>query len=195
MTTTASSSPTTPHAVEISAPDPADNAGTNVAADARDLLGYAQELVSKQYDLYQWCETKVQSLVTVNGLLLGGFFLLIDRFALVGRGERALAFSTAGILAMSLLLALHHLIPRLDSRVGNTDNPRSVIGIKAFKNKDAFYQRFVQLDYDLMLQYTTNQLYGMNLNIVRNDRVIRRAVYLTMLGVLGFVALFIWKAR
>ena len=103
--------------------------GGKPAADTRDLLSYAQELVGKQYELYQWCETKIQSLVTVNGLLLGGFFLLLDKYPLVGGGERALAMGTAAILAASLLLALHHLIPRLDSRVGNTDNPRSVIGI------------------------------------------------------------------
>lgn len=168
--------------------------------DFRDLLEYTTQIIEKRYDLYHWCEQKIASLATIDGVLLASLFLLVG--SIPGQGQKYLVLSDQVIidlrdlailallealicLLISISVCLWHIIPLMDSKVGNQTNPRSVIGIERFKTAHDYHQAILQLDLDTMLRYNAYQIKGMNKNIWRDQKAIRYGVVASVLSLAG----------
>jgi hypothetical protein len=136
-----------------------------------------------------WCESKIYSLITVDSLLFGALFLVVGTRVHVTSALNKSDFGvTVAFLATSLVISLWHIEPKMDSRVGNYDNPRSSIGI-ARKSKEEYLASLMSLDLEKMIEFNSSQIKGMNKIIMTNQRAIRLASFATIVGLLGFIAL------
>ena len=154
-------------------------------------LEFSTDVLHSRYELYSWCEDKVQNLVTVSGVLLGAAFLIITNDSL-RKGWTNLDYtlaSVAGVLLGSgLIVSLYHIIPKMNSGLGNETNPRVTIAIEQL-SKDGYYSRVAGMSGEEILRATTDQIKGMNHNIMRNQRAIRWASWLTISGLVVLGAL------
>lgn len=156
-----------------------------------DVYEFTLDINRHRYDLYTWCESKIYSLVMVNSILFGAIFLVVGKsnsVAIKTGVNKALLGATVVLLAFSLLLSLWHIIPKMDSRVGNQANPRSSIAIDRM-SKDHYFQALMELVMLKMIKSTSDQIIGMNKNIMSNQRAIRIASRCTMCGLVTFIAL------
>lgn len=152
---------------------------------------YALDVLHSRYELYAWCEAKVNNLVTVSGVLLGAVFLIITNDK-IRHGWTAFDYTLASLgsvmLATGLILSLVHIIPKMDSGLGNETNPRVTIAIDNF-SKDEYYEKILGLTPEASLRTITDQIKGMSRNVMRSQRAIRRASHATIVGLLVLGAL------
>lgn len=165
----------------------------SATADSELILQFTGDVLDKRYNIYGWCETKVNNLIALNGLLLAAIFVVvgfsskrpIDNFCALTQN-----MSTAGailFLCVSLFKALAHIRPKMNSGTGTGMNPRSVIGTIRHKNWAAFEKQVRGLSVDKMISCNIEQIYGMSSNIMRNDRAIRSAAMFSVLGLICFL--------
>jgi hypothetical protein len=133
----------------------------------------------------------MQILATVDSILLAAIALVIGpHYPLDTPTHDAFAACTVFFLAASLALILYHVIPSMNSKVGNEfhndRNPRSTIVIDKYPSKEAYWEAVSVLELEDMARYNSFQIYGMNRNIMRNQLAIRTAVYLTYVAMLSF---------
>lgn len=166
------------------------SAGSSGSPDLAAILAFAERIADKRYDLYHWCEQKVYTLATIDGILFAGVFLLVIRVPDQARYVfLAAAIETMTCLIISLTLALWHVNPLMDAKVGNSTNPRTVIGVESFRTADAYHQALLRLDIHKMIRYTAFQIRGMNRNIWRDHKAIRWAVRASLLSLVGLAAM------
>lgn len=144
---------------------------------------YTADILDKKYKLYDWCETKVQTLVTLDGLLLAGLFVILANRRL----DTIWADSTAALalllLISSLLIALWHIRPLMYSGLSQPKNPRTVVGTEAYESTDEYLGEIMKLNVHRMIQLDADQIRGMNRNIWKNQRAINWAVYAAMASI------------
>jgi hypothetical protein len=158
------------------------------------ILQYTTGIVDKRHDLYQWCEQKIASLATIDGILLAGVFLLIGG----GAHHHPHIFLGAAIeslicLTISLITSLWHIIPIKDAKVGNSTNIRTIIGIESFKTADDYYQACLKLDTNSMIRYNAMQIKGMTRNISRDHRAIRYGASASIASLVGLIIMVLLK--
>jgi len=154
-----------------------------------DILEYSADINRHRYDLYMWCESKIYSLITVDSLLFGALFLVVGtRVHVTSVINKCDLGFTVACLAASLVISLWHIEPKMDSRVGNYDNPRSSIGI-AKKSKEEYLETLMKLDLSKMIEFNSSQIMGMNKIIMGNQRAIKFASVATIIGLFGFIVL------
>jgi hypothetical protein len=78
-----------------------------------------------------------------------------------------------------------HAIPRIDSKVGNQQNLRTMVGISRLK-KEEYHAQVAQLSLDEMVRMNCWQIAGMCKNNLRSHRLIRLGVQLTIIGTMVF---------
>lgn len=165
--------------------------GTSLASDPLgDQYRFSGEILDKKYQLYVWCETKVYNLVTINGALLAALSVIL--YSNMGSNARyksllfASGFASIGLLSLSVLICLIHIIPKMNS--GRTDgkNIRSVIGTNKFTNGAEYHDALASYDLDAMIRSNCDQIVGMNTNIWKNHMAIRRAARSTIAGLVMF---------
>ena len=184
-------------AVQDSIPEGSNAADpASVASDSQQLPGredqltiysYSIGILEKQYGLYNWCETKVRTLVTVNGILLGAMFLRLtaEDFPLTGWVNILLAVGTVAFFTISLVLCLYHLSPRMWSgRIEDRKHLRTVRGTERYSSNEEYYEALVNLKLDEMIRLNCDQIRGMNKNIWADFRAIQRAVISTIGGLI-----------
>jgi hypothetical protein len=153
------------------------------------IYEFTTEINKHRYDLYNWCETKIQSLITVDSILLGALIVTINGHLKLNDWTNALAVGiAAALLTSSLAISLWHIEPKMDSKVGNYDNPRSSIGI-AMMTKEEYYQKHMQLTCEEMIYYNCLQTKGMNKIIMTNQRAIRIAALSTIASLLPILVI------
>lgn len=161
--------------------------------DSQQIFEFTKDVLDKRYNIYGWCETKVYNLITLNGLILAAIFVVvgfsarqpIDTWLALGQ-----YLSTAGailFLCASLLQALRHIRPKMNSGTGTGKNPRSVVGTITHECWEDFELHLRQMDLEKMISSNAEQIYGMSFNIIRNDLAIRGAAAFSILGMLCFL--------
>ena len=158
-----------------------------------DIHSYSLDVLSKKYDLYDWCETKINTLVTVDGILLGALVLLFggDKFALKGAINLGLATAAALLFTASLGFSLYHVDPKMWSgRITDQKNLRTVKGTENYQSNEEYIKAMMALDLQSMIRVNCHQIRGMNANIWKNYRAIRFAVVTTIGGLLAMLAMF-----
>lgn len=190
---------------DASSPDTGENIFVFRGAER---IHYLENLVSKQLELYTWCEEKVTTLATIDTILLGGATLFVGKiksntFILptsnsIGDIIRRFIesnFSIFVVLMMfvpifiSLGLTLWHVIPKM--RSGTTasaiKNHRSSAGIHKYRDNKEYMKRLDEIFENEIVADLARQIYGMNTNIWRNQFSIKVAVWFDLVGLAGFL--------
>ena len=174
-----------------------------LAESGPNRVHYLEDLVSKQLDLYNWCEEKVSTLATIDSILLGAATLFIERVIVVGENativNKLLNIIMIVIvllpLFISLAIALWHIRPKM-GKTSNKGNPnhRSSNGIRHFKDASEYQNRLLSMSDDEICGDLIKQIYGMNNNIWRNQKSIKKAVIFDLVGLVGFFVMVIYWA-
>jgi hypothetical protein len=176
-------------------------------------IRYLDSLVSKQLELYTWCEEKVTTLATINAILLAGATLFVEH---IKNGSFAKRISKAwqdGIqifveenfsklmvvfillpIFISLGISLWHVIPKMRSgkSPSNIRNHRSSAGIYKYGSISAYKNRLDSISTDEIYEDLVRQIYGMNTNIWNNQRSIKVAVFFDLVGLAGFFGVLLY---
>lgn len=150
---------------------------------------FATHVLDKKYALYEWCEQKTNTLATVNSILLAAFFAIVGTRFSADTALRKIEFAGAvGFIGLSMAIVLWHIEPTMRSKTlpRGSKNLRSVVGTRNHASKDDYHESIRDADRERMLRDTTDQIYGMNKNVWRNQRAIRLAVITDMIGLVFF---------
>lgn len=172
--------------------------------DKEKKLEYLEGLVSKQLDLYDWCEEKVSTLATIDAILLGGATILIDKVKIVSEVCNIKVMAINGIMTViltvpffiSLAIALWHIRPKMGTASTNAPRPnhRSSNGIRQFKTHEEYKMHLESLSVDIICEDLSKQIYGMNKNIWKNQKSIKNAVFWDLIGLVGFLLIILYQA-
>lgn len=162
-----------------SLPDQKNIASSNLET----LLNFTSDIIDKQYRSYIWSDGKVQALVTIDVALIAGILLIIRSFDIVSFLVFGLLICSFLFFTISVLICLVHAIPRMNSRIGNEANLRTIIGISCFK-KEEYHKEIKNLDLEKMIEMNCWQISGMVRNNLRSHKLIKIGVLLTIVGVI-----------
>ena len=148
-------------------------------------IHYLEGLVTKQLDLYNWCEEKVSTLATIDSILLGAAILFVEKIMKIGKSATCNdKIANAVIISFvlfplffSLAIALWHIRPKM-GKASNTGRPnhRSSNGIRHFSNAIHYRESLS------------------NYNIWKNQKSIKIAVFLDIIGLFGFIVIIVYWA-
>lgn len=162
-------------------------------------IAYLENLVTKQLDLYSWCEEKVSTLATIDSILLGAATIFIDNFVHVSDENRTISIILILLVLVplfaSLSIALWHIRPKM-GKASNYGRPnhRSSNGIRHYKDADEYRKVISNLSKDELYEDLARQIYGMNQNIWKNQQSIKNAVFCDLIGIFGFFVMIIYWA-
>ncbi|MDE7372436.1 MAG: hypothetical protein K2N18_00035 [Clostridia bacterium] len=174
-----------------------------LAESGPNRIHYLEDLVSKQLDLYNWCEEKVSTLATIDSILLGAATLFIEKVLVVGESATLLnkIINVVMIvivllpLFISLAIALWHIRPKMGKRSNKgRPNHRSSNGIRHFTDVSEYQKKLLNMSDEEICEDLIKQIYGMNNNIWRNQSSIKMAVVFDLIGLVGFLAMIIYWA-
>lgn len=182
--------------------------------DTFNKIPYLENMVSKQLNLYTWCEEKVSTLATINAIMLAAITLFIENIeirnlSLIKKTDSLLEciklfidghfYFTITLLMVlpifvSLTITLWHVIPKMRSGASANSilNHRSVIGIHKFNKLEDYKSYIDNLTSNDIYDHIIRQIYGMNKNIWRNQQSIKIAVICDLIGLLGFLIVIIY---
>lgn len=156
-------------------------------------MAFASEILDKRYQLYTWCEEKMNTLSTVNSILLGVILALTGTVFKLASPLAVTALVACGaMILMSFVVVLIHIIPTMTNRkYDKTErNIRTTVGISRYASRDEYIGALLASDRMARFRATAIQLYGMNMVIMKNQRAIRIAVIADLAG-LGLYVLAI----
>ena len=153
------------------------------AAPLKTILEYSRDILEKKYRLYIWCETKVNTLVTLDGLLLGGVFLAIGSIGVSGMLSVVSVTTAFMFILASLIVSLWHIKPLMFSGRTSRKNLRTVIGTEAYKSNEEYANELINLNIREMIQLDAEQIRGMNKNIMKDQKAITWGVCLTIASI------------
>ena len=162
--------------------------------DCQLILEFTLGIIDRKYQLYEWTETKISTLISIDGLIVGGVLVLAaqDNFGIGSSSWDKLFFvAPLVVLAFSIMFSLAHTVPKMDSGIGNLNfrNLRQVAATERFTPEE-YLERIGHLTLREMIVQNSNQIKGMNSIIMTNQRELRRAVLSTIVGV-GLTVLWI----
>ena len=181
--------------------------------EGEERIHYLESLVSKQFELYSWCETKMNTLAIIDSIILTGAIIFVDRMKVGVFPQRTIDswlrtmqvfmeshFSYVLVLLilvpvfMSLGLSLWHIIPKMRSNATpkTISNHRSSVGINRYGDIPSYKKRIDDLNEQDIYEDLVRQIFGMNKNVWRNQKSIRLAVWLDLIGLAGFFLSFVY---
>lgn len=181
--------------------------------EGAERICYLENLVSKQLDLYTWCEEKVTTLATIDSILLASATLFVEHIRSGDFPQRIQEtwlsklqiiiennFSAIMVLFIifpifiSLGITLWHVIPKMSSgATPNTiRNHRSSSGIHKYKDIPEYKSRIDLITGEEIYEDLIRQIYGMNNNIWKNQISIKIAVYFDLIGLFGFFLVMLY---
>lgn len=181
----------TPTAAPTTSPAPILPAGALDLSQVTDeQIAFVEDVLSRRYDLYSWCEAKINTLSTVNSILLGILLALTGVvFKPVGWFSTTLLVMCAAAILGSFVVVLVHIIPSMRSGKNpkNERNLRSVLGVSRFETREDYVAAVLASTREGRFWNATVQLYGMNKIVMNNQRAIRWAVVLDLVALMLYV--------
>jgi len=155
------------------------------------LLAFTHDILDKQFRItFNWNESKSNVLITINAAMIAGMFLFFQLFNNISIMLLILMGVSFLFFISSFIICLVHAKPRIDAKIGNNINPRTIICIKNF-NKIEYYNKIKNLTIDQMIEFTCYQISGMTQNNIKGMKLIRKGINLTILGVICLTCLLI----
>lgn len=168
-----------------------------------DWIHYLEGIVSKQLELYNWCEEKVSILATIDSILIGAAIVFIDKLKTVPNPQTVntvnwVTFWTAIAILSPLFISLGIVLWRIRPKMGKQSNygrpnHRSSNGIRHNSNSSTYRDLLDRLSYNEIHEDLARQIYGMNNNIWVDQLSIKAAVIFDLIGLVVFiVAIIMW---
>ena len=137
-------------------------------------------VIEKQYELYARRDSKLQSIATLDALLIASIAFAFDSSV-----KPLAAFSLiicAALIFVSILLSLWHIRPTISSgrSVGSDANVRSLTGIQSFASWESYRDTMRTVPPEAYFESSVRQAYGMSSTNLKSYRVVRFAVFSTM---------------
>lgn len=150
-------------------------------------LNAVESILDKQYRSYNWNNTKMLTLLTVDSLLATGIFIGFNpNYSLLFQVLLFLAFMS---LVFSLVKCLHHSIPQVSSNTIGDYNLRTMVGISNI-GIDEYHKNVCELDQDRLIELTCHQISGMARINMASHETIRQGVLATLVSVLIMTVAF-----
>ena len=169
------------------------------------LLTWSYDIGDKQYRSYSWNDAKVQCLLTVDAALIAGILFILQLLnagnGIIIEGLPIILYFSAFIcLSISLILCLLHSIPKLNSKIGNEANLRTIIGISRFSTiekalgkesgfiaKEEYCKSVMNLSIDDLVKMNLQQIAGMSKNNNESYKTIRKGAIFTIVSVVFII--------
>ena len=152
------------------------------------LLSFTYDILDKQFRTYIWNESKSNALITIDAALIAGILLFFQLFDYISTISLILMAVSFCLLILSFIICLIHAIPRIDAKIGNKDNLRTIVFIKTLSRTE-YYDKIKKLSLDEMIKLTSFQISGMTQNNIKGQRLIKKGIYFTISGVICLPAL------
>jgi hypothetical protein len=164
------------------------------------LYNFTNSIVDKQYDSYNLDDTKVLSLIAINGAIIAGVlaFIRLIKEPSQMQGELLKQLSLLSslylipitgfiLILFSVFSCLLYIFPRFDSKIGNYANPRTMSGIIKISNgkKDEYYNEIIKTSPEKMIRHNCDQIVGMCINNIKSIICIRMGVWFSGIGVIS----------
>lgn len=161
------------------------------------IYEHTLSIIDKQYRSYTWNDSKVQSLITIDAALFAGTLVIRQIFGNMNVIATTFLICAMAAQIVSLIVSLIHIIPKINSKIGNELNLRTIVGISPYtktQTKDDYLTKMCEADIHEMIKQNCYQIVGMCKNNLRSETFIRAAVILTIIGIVFFslVILFVF---
>ena len=153
------------------------------------IYEHTLSIIDKQYRSYTWNDSKVQSLITIDAALFAGTLVIRQIFGNMNVIATTFLICTMAAQIVSLIVSLIHIIPKINSKIGNELNLRTIVGISPYtktQTKDDYLTKMCEADIHEMIKQNCYQIVGMCKNNLRSEAFIRAAVILTIIGIVFF---------
>lgn len=124
-------------------------------------LDYTQHIIDTHFHTFNWLDVKMQALLAIAAASLAAATFIIKDLKGVTIYETIPVILACVLLIIGMIISLWHLMPILDSGVGNVTNPRVAIGIVKIPDKENFHDIIRSLDKEQMLEFNCFQIYGL----------------------------------
>ena len=190
--------------------------------DKDKILNWSYVVGDKQYFLYSWNDAKVSGLITVDAALMAGILFVLQLLDFSSPNNQAATQATQTatqntglylgvfpliffaisfiLLALSIIFSLVHTIPKLNSKMGNGRNLKTMIGInryrlmqnmlggkKHFSAEAEYFKNVQNFTEDDLLEMNVLQIMGMNTNNIKSHRIIRKGVIATIISIIMII--------
>lgn len=153
------------------------------------IYEHTLSIIDKQYRSYTWNDSKVQSLITIDAALFAGTLVIRQIFGNMNVIATTFLICAMAAQIVSLIVSLIHIIPKINSKIGNELNLRTIVGISPYtktQTKDDYLTKMCEADIHEMIKQNCYQIVGMCKNNLRSETFIRAAVILTIIGIVFF---------
>jgi len=163
--------------------------------EVRDIYDFTLDILEKKYNLYEWTHNKLNTLVSINSLVIGGILVLStsDKFKLhETRLDHVLFVLPIITLVTSIGMSLWSTLPKMDAGIGNRQfrNLRQVVGTDTYTPVQ-YLDTISGLTLRDMVVQNVNQIKGMNRIIMKNQLELRRVTFLVLIS---FALIIVWIA-
>lgn len=165
--------------------------------EVADIYDFTLTIIDKKYDLYEWTHNKLNTIITIDGFVIGGMLALHTSatFKLRPGTFSLVVFDWALVfLAFAIGIALWNTNPRMDAGIGNLQfrNLRQVASTETFGGQE-FLDAISALDKREMVVQNVNQIKGMNRIIWKNQAEVRHVTFLSLIGLALMVLWVIYE--
>lgn len=151
---------------------------------------FTLSIIDKQYRSYLWNDSKIQSLITINAAIIAGILVVTQIYSSKALLYKVPLIISLGCQLISLIIALIHVVPKINSKIGNEFNLRTMVGISPYiqtKDKDEYVAKILGSNVDDFIKMNCYQIVGMCKNNLRSEKFIRAGVILALIGICFFV--------
>jgi hypothetical protein len=145
------------------------------------------DIIDKQYRSYNWNDSKMASLITIDGAMIAGVWTVIQLFGPTNVISLTLLLLALVSFFLSVVNCLLHVIPKINSKIGNENNLRTMVGIRPYTDKsrkDEYVNKIMSLNQYDIIKMNCYQITGMCKNNFRSEKLIKTGVILTIVGVI-----------
>ena len=164
------------------------NESTTASLDEK--ITYTSHIIDTHFQTFNWLDVKMQALLVIAAASLAAGTFAIKDLPGLSIYESVIIVIACCLLIIGMIISLIHLVPILDSGVGNITNPRVAIVIANMKDKESYTRIMLNLNKEEMLQYNCHQIFGLATICKIGQKHLRKAIIFIGLG-LSIIAITI----
>jgi len=159
-------------------------------------IAYTSHIIDTHFQTFNWLDIKMQALLGIAAASLAVATFAIKDLIGLSVYENLAVITACIFLIAGMISSLIHLIPILDSGVGNIDNPRVAICIAKITERDIYHDMILNISNEDMLRYNCFQIYGLATICKTGYKRLRSSIQFVGGGLIIIaITLFIWGVR
>lgn len=153
-------------------------------------IEYTNHIINTHFNTFVYIDTKLQALLSISAFILAATTFVYTSGAISNKLSIIL-FTISGFCQLiAISFCLWHIKPRMDAKVGNNINPRTVVGTTPF-TKTEYIKNIESLTKKNMLTFNSSQIYGLSHIHKKGAAALFRASIFNAIGIIFLVAAFI----